>query len=59
MLICRMFSNAKITFYCHFPDKLLAKRDSVVRKMYRLVFDALEGLAMSLVSFNVHNVGHF
>lgn len=49
VIVCRVFSTAKIVFYCHFPDKLLARRASLLRKMYRLPFDALEGFAMSLV----------
>ncbi|OHS98567.1 glycosyl transferase [Tritrichomonas foetus] len=33
--------KAKIIFYCHFPDLLLAKHDSI-RKIYRIPFDFLE-----------------
>ncbi|CCJ29173.1 unnamed protein product [Pneumocystis jirovecii] len=32
----------KLLFYCHFPDKLLARRDSFLRKVYRLPFDWIE-----------------
>lgn len=53
--MCRVFSTAKIVFYCHFPDKLLARRASLLRKMYRLPFDALEGFAMSLTDKVVVN----
>ncbi|TPX64214.1 hypothetical protein SpCBS45565_g06071 [Spizellomyces sp. 'palustris'] len=36
------FTNAKILFYCHFPDKLLTKRQSLLKKIYRLPVDFLE-----------------
>ncbi|KAL9048787.1 MAG: hypothetical protein Q9162_007553 [Coniocarpon cinnabarinum] len=28
-----------VLFYCHFPDKLLAERESLLKKIYRLPFD--------------------
>ena len=31
-----------IVFYCHFPDKLLASRSSLIRTIYRMPFDAIE-----------------
>jgi alpha-1,3/alpha-1,6-mannosyltransferase len=34
--------DAKIIFYCHFPDLLLAPRDSILRRFYRYPFDFLE-----------------
>lgn len=34
--------TARILFYCHFPDKLLAQRHSFVKKAYRVPFDWLE-----------------
>jgi len=46
VLIFRLFSKAQVIFYCHFPDKLLTRRSSILRRLYRLPFDALEGLAM-------------
>ncbi|KAI8920923.1 alpha-1,3/1,6-mannosyltransferase ALG2 [Powellomyces hirtus] len=36
------FTNAKILFYCHFPDKLLTKRESFLKKLYRIPVDLLE-----------------
>jgi alpha-1,3/alpha-1,6-mannosyltransferase len=33
---------ARVLFYCHFPDQLLAKRDGVLKALYRLPFDWLE-----------------
>ena len=34
--------NARILFYCHFPDKLLAQRQGPFKKLYRIPFDWLE-----------------
>lgn len=28
-----------VLFYCHFPDKLLAYRESILKKLYRIPFD--------------------
>ena len=32
----------RVIFYCHFPDKLLAKQGSPLKSLYRLPFDSLE-----------------
>ncbi|KAL7077218.1 hypothetical protein ACQ4LE_004117 [Meloidogyne hapla] len=44
LLILRLFcSGASLLFYCHYPDKLLAiKRDTYLKKLYRLVIDNIE-----------------
>ncbi|KAK6458155.1 mannosyltransferase [Scheffersomyces xylosifermentans] len=34
--------DCRILFYCHFPDQLLAKRGGLLKKLYRLPFDAIE-----------------
>ncbi|VEU22592.1 DEKNAAC103694 [Brettanomyces naardenensis] len=34
--------DARILFYCHFPDKLLAPHNGTLRSAYRLLFDRLE-----------------
>ncbi|KAI9774002.1 MAG: Alpha-1,3-mannosyltransferase-like protein [Geoglossum umbratile] len=52
--LLRLFNRqARILFYCHFPDKLLATRKNLVKRLYRVPFDWLEawttGLADSLV----------
>jgi alpha-1,3/alpha-1,6-mannosyltransferase len=53
--LLRLFFSrqTRILFYCHFPDKLLATRKSLVKRLYRVPFDWLEawttGLADSLV----------
>lgn len=36
------FPNARILFYCHHPDLVLSERKSVLKKVYRLPFDAFE-----------------
>jgi alpha-1,3/alpha-1,6-mannosyltransferase len=35
----RMFSAARVIFYCHFPDQLLTQRKSFAKKMYRWPID--------------------
>jgi len=35
-----------VLFYCHFPDMLLARRSSWIKKLYRLPFDTLEEWSM-------------
>eukprot|EP01111_Echinosteliopsis_oligospora_P012125 TRINITY_DN4122_c0_g1_i1.p1 TRINITY_DN4122_c0_g1~~TRINITY_DN4122_c0_g1_i1.p1 ORF type:complete len:475 (+),score=91.40 TRINITY_DN4122_c0_g1_i1:66-1427(+) len=35
-------SRGKVLFYCHFPDQLLTKRNSVLKKLYRFPVDFLE-----------------
>jgi len=34
--------NAKILFYCHFPDSLLSARGSWLKNLYRAPFDWIE-----------------
>jgi len=40
--ILRLFSKAKIIFYCHFPDMLLTQRKNLMKKLYRKVMDNIE-----------------
>lgn len=35
----------RVIFYCHFPDKLLAKKGSPLKSLYRAPFDWLESLS--------------
>lgn len=42
-----VFSSAKLMFYCHFPDQLLALRSSIIKKLYRIPFDTFEQFTMS------------
>ncbi|KAG4105467.1 hypothetical protein H8356DRAFT_1635047 [Neocallimastix lanati (nom. inval.)] len=41
-------TKAKILFYCHFPDKNLATRNSAIKKLYRIPFDCLEEVSTDL-----------
>lgn len=36
------FSKAKVLFYCHFPDMLLTKRESFLKRIYRAPIDYIE-----------------
>ena len=38
----RLFSRAKIVFYCHFPDQLLTQRQTSLKSLYRMPLDWLE-----------------
>ena len=38
--------ESKVLFYCHFPDQLLAKRDTWLKKIYRVPFDYIEQFTM-------------
>ncbi|XP_066184043.1 alpha-1,3/1,6-mannosyltransferase ALG2 [Sylvia atricapilla] len=35
-------TRKKVLFYCHFPDQLLTKRESFLKRLYRLPLDWLE-----------------
>ncbi|KAK9385687.1 hypothetical protein V1515DRAFT_607593 [Lipomyces mesembrius] len=39
--------KARILFYCHFPDKLLATRKSLIKRLYRIPFDTIEAYSTS------------
>lgn len=42
-----LFPAVHILFYCHFPDFLLVQqRKSIIKRVWRLPFDALEGWSM-------------
>lgn len=46
--LLHLFSwRTHILFYCHFPDKLLAPHSSIVRLIYRFLFDAVEEISTS------------
>lgn len=34
--------TTRVLFYCHFPDQLMAKKGGLVKKLYRLPFNAIE-----------------
>jgi len=47
------WTGAKIFFYCHFPDKLLTKRESFLKKLYRVPVDFIEELTTGNANVNV------
>ncbi|CEP62457.1 GDP-Man:Man(1)GlcNAc(2)-PP-dolichol alpha-1,3-mannosyltransferase LALA0_S05e06084g [Lachancea lanzarotensis] len=47
--------SSRVLFYCHFPDQLLARRTSLVKKAYRIPFDLLEQLTMNAADCIVVN----
>lgn len=53
----------KVLFYCHFPDKLLSSRTSLVKSLYRLPFDLAEelttGAADTIVVNSKYTAGVF
>ena len=49
------FTSAKILFYCHFPDKLLTKRESILKRLYRLPVDAFEEFSTKMADEIVVN----
>jgi alpha-1,3/alpha-1,6-mannosyltransferase len=52
--ILRM-TGTKILFYCHFPDKLLTKRQTLLKTLYRLPVDLLEELTTKMAHVIVVN----
>ncbi|KAM9984811.1 hypothetical protein ACTFIY_009258 [Dictyostelium cf. discoideum] len=38
----KLFTNSKVLFYCHFPDKLLTSRTSLIKRLYRIPIDLFE-----------------
>lgn len=55
MPLLHVVSNAKLMFYCHFPDQLLAQRTSLIKKLYRIPFDIFEQFTMSAADCVVVN----
>ncbi|KAG0340777.1 Alpha-1,3-mannosyltransferase-like protein [Podila humilis] len=49
------WTGAKIFFYCHFPDKLLTKRESFLKKLYRLPVDLVEEITTGMADTIVVN----
>ena len=40
--VLKYLSRAKVVFYCHFPDQLLTKRETLLKSLYRAPIDWLE-----------------
>ncbi|KAK2713323.1 uncharacterized protein LOC136041012 [Artemia franciscana] len=53
--VLRWFTNAKILFYCHFPDLLLTGRQSFVKRLYRSVIDPIEEVTTSMAHKHLVN----
>lgn len=58
LLILKLFSKAKTVFYCHFPDKLLTKRETWIKWLYRLPLDFFEEWTTGLADILLVN-SHF
>ncbi|TVY46264.1 Alpha-1,3/1,6-mannosyltransferase [Lachnellula occidentalis] len=53
-----LYPGTRILFYCHFPDLLLAQgRSSLLKRVYRIPFDALEQWSMSFADEVAVNSG--
>ncbi|CAJ0844628.1 8838_t:CDS:2 [Entrophospora sp. SA101] len=48
-------TGAKVLFYCHFPDKLLSIRESLLKSIYRYPIDKLEELTTGMADSIVVN----
>ncbi|CAB4406746.1 unnamed protein product [Rhizophagus irregularis] len=48
-------TGAKVLFYCHFPDKLLTQRESLIKKIYRYPVDLIEELTTDMANCIVVN----
>ena len=54
-LLKLIYRSVPVAFYCHFPDKLLAHRQGLIKKLYRLPFDSLESWSTGCSSTVVVN----
>ncbi|KAJ3333416.1 Alpha-1,3-mannosyltransferase-like protein [Blyttiomyces sp. JEL0837] len=51
------FTGSKILFYCHFPDKLLSKKGSFLKTLYRMPIDFTEEITTRMSDAIVVNSG--
>jgi len=54
-LLRLLMPSSAVVFYCHFPDQLLSKRTSIIKKLYRAPFDLLEEVTTGLADIIVVN----
>jgi alpha-1,3/alpha-1,6-mannosyltransferase len=47
--LLKLKRSSKVVFYCHFPDLLLAKHTTTLRRMYRKPIDFIEEQTTGLV----------
>lgn len=53
--LLRLLSQAKLIFYCHFPDRLLTPRRHFLYQGYRIPIDWLEATALGMADFILVN----
>ncbi|EGG23851.1 glycosyltransferase [Cavenderia fasciculata] len=51
----KLLSRSRVLFYCHFPDKLLTSRTSLLKKLYRVPVDWFEEYTTSWADRTVVN----
>ena len=51
----RLFPNAAVLVYCHYPDKLMASPGGRLYRLYRLSWDRLERRGLALADYVVVN----
>ncbi|CCD26647.1 GDP-Man:Man(1)GlcNAc(2)-PP-dolichol alpha-1,3-mannosyltransferase NDAI_0I00780 [Naumovozyma dairenensis CBS 421] len=55
LILLHKYTSAVTLFYCHFPDQYLTKRDSLLKKLYRIPFDLIEQFTISTADHVVVN----
>nr|XP_043616974.1 alpha-1,3/1,6-mannosyltransferase ALG2-like [Erigeron canadensis] len=53
--ILKLKKSTKVVFYCHFPDLLLAKHNSLLRRIYRMPINFLEQLTTGMADLILVN----
>ncbi|KAJ0932400.1 putative hexosyltransferase [Helianthus annuus] len=53
--ILKLKKSSKVVFYCHFPDLLLAKHTTIVRRIYRAPINYLEQLTTGMADLILVN----
>ncbi|TYK16295.1 alpha-1,3/1,6-mannosyltransferase ALG2 [Cucumis melo var. makuwa] len=53
--ILKLKRSSKVVFYCHFPDLLLAKHTTILRRLYRKPIDLIEELTTGMADLILVN----
>ncbi|KAK4720101.1 hypothetical protein R3W88_018439 [Solanum pinnatisectum] len=53
--ILKLKKSAKVVFYCHFPDLLLAQRTTILRRIYRKPIDFVEEITTGMADLILVN----
>ncbi|KAL3367382.1 hypothetical protein AABB24_011888 [Solanum stoloniferum] len=53
--ILKLKKSAKVVFYCHFPDLLLAQRTTILRRIYRKPIDFIEEITTGMADLILVN----